>query len=75
VEILRGSPVTEKLILENKLSELSEYIQTGESGMQSFDQHLLKLYRAELVSGTEALRWASNPEALSMAMRGIQRAK
>jgi Tfp pilus assembly ATPase PilU len=43
--------------------------------MQSFDQHLLKMYHAELVSGTEALRWASNPEALAMGMRGIQQPK
>jgi twitching motility protein PilT len=73
VEILRGTAVTEKYILENRVGDLGEYIQTGESGMQSFDQHLLKMYRADLVSGTEALRWASNPEALSMTMRGILR--
>ena len=72
MEVLRGSAVTEKFILENRLAELSDYIQTGESGMQTFDQHLLKMYNGELISGTEALRWASNPEALSMAMRGIE---
>jgi twitching motility protein PilT len=75
VEVLRGSAVTEKFILENKLAELHKYIETGESGMQSFDQHLLQMYRAELISGTEALRAASNPEALAMAMRGIKSAK
>jgi twitching motility protein PilT len=72
VEILRGSAVTEKFILENRLSELSGYIETGESGMQSFDQHLVKLYREEIISGTEALRWATNPEVLAMGMRGIK---
>lgn len=72
VEILRGSPITEKYILENRLPELSDYIDSGESGMQSFDQHLLKLYNREIVSGTEALRWASNPESLSMKIRGIK---
>ena len=75
VEILRGSPVTNKFILEGRIGELHDYIRTGESGMQSFDQHLLKMYRADLVSGTEALRWASNPEALSMSMRGIKSSK
>jgi twitching motility protein PilT len=73
VEVLRGTPVTEKLIVENRLPELQAYIETGESGMQSFDQHLLKMYDAELISGTEALRWATNPESLSMGMRGIRR--
>jgi twitching motility protein PilT len=71
VEILRGSAVAQKLILESRLAELSDYIATGESGMQTFDQHLVKLYRADLISGTEALRQATNPGQLSMAMRGI----
>ncbi|UCD27817.1 MAG: PilT/PilU family type 4a pilus ATPase [Planctomycetota bacterium] len=72
VEILRGSAVTEKFILENKLSELHDYIETGEAGMQTFDQHLVEMYREEVISGTEALRWATNPETLAMAMRGIK---
>jgi twitching motility protein PilT len=72
VEILRGSAVTEKFILENRVRELSEYIESGESGMQSFDQHLAAMYREEIISGTEALRWATNPEALAMSMRGIR---
>jgi twitching motility protein PilT len=71
LEILRGSAVTQKYILENRLAELSEYIMTGESGMQTFDQHLLALYQAKTISGTEALRHATNPGALSMNMRGI----
>ena len=73
VEILRGSAVTEKFILENRLAELADYMETGEAGMQSFDQHLLMMYREDLISGTSALRWASNPEGLSMSMRGIKR--
>jgi twitching motility protein PilT len=71
VEILRGSAVTEKFILENKLSDLTDYITTGESGMQSFDQHLLKLYNENIISGTEALRQATNPGAVAAGMRGI----
>ena len=71
VEILRGSAVMQKLILENRLVELSDYITTGESGMQTFDQHLIKLYRENVISGTEALRQATNPGQLSMALRGI----
>lgn len=73
LEILRGSGVTKKFIMEKKLDELTSYIETGESGMQTFDQHILEIYNKKLISGTEALRWASNPEALAMAMRGIKR--
>src|SRR5262245_7368786 len=73
VDILRGSPVTEKFITEKKLTGLSEYIEAGETGMQSFDNHLLAMYHEKLISGTEALRSATNPEALAMALRGLKR--
>jgi twitching motility protein PilT len=58
--------------MENRLNELAKYIRTGESGMQTFDQHILQIYNQQVISGTEALRWASNPESLAMAMRGIK---
>lgn len=74
VEILRGGPVTEKFILEGRLGDLAAYVEAGESGMQSFDQHLLAMYKAEQISGTETLRWASNPQSLAVAMRGIKSA-
>lgn len=72
VEILRGSAVTEKWILEGNIGELRKYIEVGEAGMQSFDQHILQLYQEGVISGTEALRWASNPDALSRNMRGVK---
>jgi twitching motility protein PilT len=72
VEILRGGPVTEKFVLEGKLDQLTEYIEGGQSGMQSFDQHLLQLYTERLIASTEALRNANRPEALATAMRGIK---
>lgn len=72
VEILRGGPVTEKYITEGKLNELSGYIESGESGMQSFDQHLLQMYNQKVITGTEALKHANRPEALATAMRGIK---
>ena len=72
IEILRGGPVTEKYVLENKLAQLTEYIEGGESGMQSFDQHLLQMYSERLIAGREALKHANRPEALATAMRGIR---
>ncbi|MBX3381613.1 MAG: PilT/PilU family type 4a pilus ATPase [Phycisphaeraceae bacterium] len=73
IEILRGGPVTAKYILEGKISELANYLQMGEAGMQSFDQHILTMHAAEEISGTEAMRFASNPEAMAMGLRGIKR--
>ncbi len=72
LEILLGGPVTEKFILENKISQLTEYLQDGQSGMQSFDQHLVQMYNQQLITGKEALKHADNPEALATALRGVK---
>ena len=40
--------------------------------MLTFDQHLLQMYDEGLIRTTEALRWASNPEALSRHIHGIR---
>jgi twitching motility protein PilT len=72
VEILRGGPVTEKFILEDKLTQLTEFIESGQSGMQSFDQHLLQMYGDRVITGKEALTHANRPEALATALRGIK---
>jgi Tfp pilus assembly ATPase PilU len=72
VEILRGGPVAEKFIMEHKLAELNAYLESGQSSMQSFDQHLVQMHREGLISGTEALANATRPEALAVALRGIK---
>jgi twitching motility protein PilT len=71
MEILRGGPVTSKYIQENRLSDLADYIGNREGGMQRFDQHLLDLYHQKVISGTEAMRLATNTEAVALGMRGI----
>jgi twitching motility protein PilT len=71
MEILRGGPVTSKYILENRLGDLAEFIGTREGGMQRFDQHLLELESQKVISGTEAMRLATNPEAVALGMRGF----
>lgn len=73
VEIMRGTAVTEKFIEELRLDEIHAYMETGESGMQTFDQHLLEMFDSGMIRMTEALRAASNPEALSRHMGGIRR--
>lgn len=71
VEILRSTPVVRKILREGEPNHLPKAIANQDSGMQLFDQHLAKLWKAEIISGTEALRLASNPEALNMIMRGL----
>jgi twitching motility protein PilT len=72
IEILRGGPVTEKLILERKFAQLGQHIEFAEDDMQTFDQHLIDLYRERVISGTEALKHADRPEALAVAIRGLK---
>jgi twitching motility protein PilT len=74
-EIMRASPVIRKAILEGRATSLPQAIANRDNGMQLFDQHLADLYNEEKISTREALRLASNPEALTAAMRGISRAE
>src|SRR4051812_48126578 len=71
IEILRGGPVPTKYILEGRALELADYMRTAGDGQQTFDQDLLSMFRSELISSAEALHHATNPESLSMALRGI----
>src|SRR4051812_12113864 len=70
-EILRGGPVPTKYILEGRALELGDYMKNAGDGQQTFDQDLLSMFRRELITTTEALRHASNPENLAMTLRGI----
>jgi Tfp pilus assembly pilus retraction ATPase PilT len=61
-----------KLILEESPDKLMIAIETGkEEGMQSFNQALYNMVKEGLVDQEVALRFASNPEALRMNLRGI----
>src|SRR5687767_11744766 len=74
-EILRGGPVPTKYILEGRALELHDYMRTAGRGQHTFDMDLLAMHRQELVSQKEALLHATNPEALQMALRGINSSK
>lgn len=69
VEILRGDSVTGKYIIENRISDIADYIATGARGMRTFDRHLLELYQQGIIDGTQALKIATNPEAVALEMR------
>jgi len=71
VEILRGTPVVRKCVLEGRYDGLAQAMTNRDNQMQTFDQHLVDLYKAHRISGTEALRVSTNPEALAMMLRGL----
>jgi twitching motility protein PilT len=75
VEVLRATAYIRDCV-ENK--EKTKLIQsaiaagTSQYGMQTFDQSLYNLWKAELISLEEALRQASNPDEFKLRVAGIQ---
>jgi twitching motility protein PilT len=72
VEVLRGGANASRSILENRLKDLSYYIEGRQGGMQSLDQHLIELNQAGVISGTETMRLATNPEAVAVGLRALR---
>lgn len=69
VEVLRGDSVTSRMILEDKLGELADYVATGQRGMRTFDKDVLDLFRRGVLAEPEALRVATNRDAVAFGMR------
>jgi twitching motility protein PilT len=72
VEVFRGGPNSTRPIVENQIRDVNFFIEGRQGGMQSLDQHLLELNQAGLISGTEAMRLASNPEAVGVGLRTLR---
>ncbi len=73
LEILRGGQYTTRCILENRWTDLSSYLGSRQGGMQQLEQHLLELYQAGVISGTEAMKLATNPETVAEGLRMMRR--
>ncbi|NOY74424.1 MAG: PilT/PilU family type 4a pilus ATPase [Kiritimatiellaeota bacterium] len=72
VEIMINTPLIRKLLERNELEKLSAAIGGGKKDrMQTFNQSLMELMNEGLITEEDALKTASNPEALKMAMQGI----
>jgi twitching motility protein PilT len=75
-EVLMGTSFVRKLILENKTQELYKAMENGEYYlMNTFDQSLLKLFKAGSITFEEVMDKASNPEDLQLKLRGISQTK
>jgi twitching motility protein PilT len=73
VEIMHFSPIVKKLVLEGSDEKLVDAIRIGkEEGMQDFTMSLKTLIDAELIDRPTAFEVAPNPEALKMALKGIE---
>ena len=72
VEILVVTEHIKKCIEQNTTAEILQAMKQGSYyGMQTFNQSLLNLHNAGLVSVEDALAAATNPEELMMNIRGI----
>lgn len=70
-EIMMATPLVRKYILDGEFDKLKGCVGNRESGSQSFDQHLVELFNKQIIDVNEAMRLASNVDALKLALRGI----
>lgn len=70
IEILINTPRIADLILKGKIEEIKDAMASGSQyGMQTFDQHLFKLWTEGIISEIEALRNADAPNDLRLKMK------
>ncbi len=70
-EIMLGSSQMKKLLLANSANEVKFLIEkSGAYGMHTFDQDLLRMFEAGIISPQDALNSASNPNDLRLKMQG-----
>jgi len=73
VEIMFFTTMVQKLVLEGEDHKLPDAIRIGaEDGMQDFTMSLKNLLDAELIDRPTAFAVAPNPDALKMAIKGIE---
>ncbi|HOL66424.1 MAG TPA: type IV pilus twitching motility protein PilT [bacterium] len=71
-EIMVVTPVISKLISENKMNKIYPAMHSDkESGMQTFNQHLVRLIEGELIDRETGFAASPSPHTLEMNLRGI----
>ena len=72
-ELLLDSPAVRKLIREGRNGQLDTAIQQGKDyGMQTFNDSLYQLIKANLITQEEGTNISENPEELQMMLQGIR---
>ena len=75
VEIMINTPyIQECIIKKEKTALIRDAIEAGVSqyGMQTFDQSIYYLYKNDLISFEQGLRYSSNPNDFKLRVAGIQ---
>lgn len=73
MEVLVRTPMVQKLIKENRDSEIRDAMEEGKQhyGSQTFDQSLLDLYNDGIISEAEALGNATSASDMKLKMSGV----
>jgi twitching motility protein PilU len=72
VEIMLTSARLRELISKGDVAALKEVMENStQDGMMTFDQHLLQLYKKNLITKEEALRASDSPGDLNLRMQGL----
>ena len=67
IEILLGTPLVRDLIQKGDIHSIKEVMEKSENlGMQTFDSHLLRLFKGGVISFEEALRNSDSPTNLKL---------
>ena len=75
VEVLVNSPLIKEALLDpQKFEKINEFLEKGKEiyGTQTFDQHLLELYKQGLIDAKTVLEYAENPTDMELKMRGVE---
>lgn len=72
VEVLRGNERIRRLILDGRESSINDVLKEGTMRMQSFDQHLMLLYKEGRITEAEAYDKASNANDLKILIDGYK---
>jgi len=73
-EFMVVTPAISNLIRENKTFRIDSSIQTGKKyGMQLLDEHLLNLYKDQIISAEEAMDKARNPGEMQDKIEGLEK--
>ncbi len=74
VEVLVNHPLIKDALLDKeKFAHIDEYLEKGHQiyGTQTFDQHLLELYKKGLIDERTALSYAENPTDMELRIKGL----
>ncbi|MGR3219141.1 MAG: PilT/PilU family type 4a pilus ATPase [Candidatus Anammoxibacter sp.] len=70
IEILLGTPRVQDLLLKGKIDVLKEAMEKGvQEGMQTFDQALYNMYKADMISFDTAIAFADSANNLRLRIK------